>query len=263
MTFNPNQFLPNQAGLVPAKGQGSSPGAGSGGAPGLKPALIPGMIPGVGPGLGPGLSPSVSPGLSPGVSPGLAPGIAPGLVSGLGQASIALEPPAPPPPFSPVLYENAFSRLGMLNIANVADLGCGPGNFTSVMAKRNQRREVYVGVDISHAQIQTAKAAYPEWSFIYGDFRSPQVIERYERFEAYLLLNVMDILDDELAFLDLVPSGKPVLFSMPRFPKEGSLRYYEDVQSIRDRYSSHLAVKSVGRLALGADAYYMVVGVRW
>lgn len=179
------------------------------------------------------------------------------------QAAAPKEEPAPPPPFDPTLYENAFSRLGMMNIANVADLGCGPGNFTSVMAKRGQRREVYVGVDISHAQISTAKAAYPDWNFIYGDFKDPQIIGRYERFEAYLLLNVMDVLDDELGFLDLVPSEKPLLFSMPRFPKEGSLRYYEEISDLRARYSTHLSVKSVGRLMLGTDAYYMVVATRW
>jgi trans-aconitate methyltransferase len=192
-------------------------------------------------------------GLAPPASAGPPPGLAP-------------SPPAPAaaaPPFDPALYENAFSRLGMLNIANVADLGCGAGNFTSVMAKRRQRREVYIGVDISHAQIQAARGAYPDWNFIYGDFRSREVIERYERFEAYLLLNVMDILDDELSLISLFPSQKPILFNMPRFPKEGSARYYEDVPALRERYSGHLAIKSVGRLNLGSEAYYMVVGVRW
>jgi hypothetical protein len=131
------------------------------------------------------------------------------------------------------------------------------------MVKRNQRREVYLGVDIGHANIQTARAAYPEWSFIYGDFRSPQIIERYERYEAFLLLNVMDILEDELSFLDLVPSQKPLLFNVPAFPKEGSLRYYGDVASLRERYSCHLSIKSVGRFNIGGEGYLMVVGVRW
>jgi trans-aconitate methyltransferase len=171
--------------------------------------------------------------------------------------------PVPPPPFDPTLYENAFSRLGMLNIANVADLGCGPGNFTSVMAKRNQRKEVYIGVDISHGHIKTARAAYPDWTFIYGDFRNREVIERYERFDAYLLLNVMDVLEDDLAFLDLLPPKKLLLFDMPRFAKPGSLRYHEDASSLRDRYSAHLSIRSVGRLRLGNDAYHMVVGERW
>ncbi|MDR2366744.1 MAG: class I SAM-dependent methyltransferase [Deltaproteobacteria bacterium] len=172
--------------------------------------------------------------------------------------------PTPPPPYDKAMYENAYGRLGLLRIANVADLGCGVGNFTGVMVGRNQRPEVYLGVDISHNNIKTAKAAYPGWNFIYGDFFDPGVRQHYERFEAYLLLNVMDVLGDELAFLDTVPSEKPVLFSMPRFAKEGSARYFPDPMELRDRYSNHLSIKSVGRFgsALGED-YSMVVGTRW
>ncbi|MDR1297820.1 MAG: methyltransferase domain-containing protein [Deltaproteobacteria bacterium] len=172
--------------------------------------------------------------------------------------------PVPPPPYDPTMYENAFGRLGLLQIANVADLGCGPGNFTGVMVKRRQKTEVYLGVDMSHNNIKTAKAAYPGWNFIYGDFLSPQVIQQYERYEAYLLLNMMDVMEDDQAFLDTVPSGKPVLFSMPRFPKEGSLRYFDDMSELRDRYSNHLSIQSVGRYAnaLG-ESYSMVVGRRW
>jgi trans-aconitate methyltransferase len=162
------------------------------------------------------------------------------------------------------MYENAYGRLGLLSIANVADLGCGVGNFTDVMVRKNQRFEVYIGVDMSHNNIKTCKATYPGWSFVYGDFHDPSVRQLYERYEAYLLLNVMDVLDDELAFLDTVPSQKPILFSMPRFPKEGSARYFDDPMTLRERYSNHLSIRSIGRCAdsLG-DNYSMVVGVRW
>ncbi|MDR3135548.1 MAG: class I SAM-dependent methyltransferase [Deltaproteobacteria bacterium] len=172
--------------------------------------------------------------------------------------------PVPPPPYDKAMYENAYGRLGLLQIANVADLGCGVGNFTGVMVARNQKPELYLGIDLSHNNIKVAKAAYPGWSFIYGDFTDPNVRQQYERYEAYLLLNVMDVLEDELAFLDTVPSEKPVLFSMPRFPKEGSARHFENPMDLRDRYSSHLSIKSVGRFnSRPGESYSMVVGVRW
>jgi phospholipid N-methyltransferase len=162
------------------------------------------------------------------------------------------------------MYENAYGRLGLLQIANIADLGCGFGNFTGVMISRHQKPEVYLGVDMSHNCVKIAKAAYPGWNFIYGDFFTPQIRQLYERYEAYLLLNMMDVLEDEIAFLDIVPSGKPLLFSMPRFPKEGSLRYYDDATGLRDRYSNHLSIKSVGLYKSGlGELYSMVVGIRW
>ncbi|MDR2300962.1 MAG: class I SAM-dependent methyltransferase [Deltaproteobacteria bacterium] len=172
--------------------------------------------------------------------------------------------PVPPPPYDRAMYENAYGRLGLLHIANVVDLGCGVGNFTGVMVSRRQKPELYLGVDLSHNNIKVAKAAYPGWSFIYGDFNDPAVRQQYERYEAYLLLNMMDVMDDDLAFLDTVPSEKPVLFSMPRFPKEGSLRYFDDPALLRDRYSNYLAIKSVGRFSdAQGQTYSMVVAVRW
>jgi SAM-dependent methyltransferase len=180
------------------------------------------------------------------------------------QAPEAPVEPVPPPPYDKSMYENAYGRLGLLHIANVVDLGCGPGNFTGVMVSRHQRPEVYLGVDMSHNNIKIAKAAYPGWNFIYGDFNNPAIRQQYERYEAYLLLNMMDIMEDELAFLDTVPSQKPVLFSMPRFPKEGSLRYFDDPLALRDRYSNQLSIKSVGRFNnANGEVYSMVVGVRW
>ncbi|MDR2611464.1 MAG: class I SAM-dependent methyltransferase [Deltaproteobacteria bacterium] len=171
--------------------------------------------------------------------------------------------PVPPPPYDKALYRDAYSRLGLLSIANVADLGCGCGNFTGVMADKNQRREVYLGVDMSHDNIRIARAAYPGWNFIYGDFNDPAVRREYERYEAYLLLNVLDVIEDDLGFLDTVPQGKPVLFSMPRAGREGSVRHFGDTFSLRERYSSQLNIRSVGRFKAGDDVLSMVVGVRW
>ncbi|MDR1545762.1 MAG: class I SAM-dependent methyltransferase [Deltaproteobacteria bacterium] len=172
--------------------------------------------------------------------------------------------PTPLPPYDKTMYENAFSRLGMLNIANVVDLGCGPGRFAGVMTERRQRPEVYLGVDRGHDQIKTAKAAFPGWSFLYGDFCDPQIRSQYERYEAFLLLNVLEQLEDDLGFLAGVPSGKPVVFSMPQFPKEGALRYYADSSSLRERYSSLLSVRAMGRyVSSSGEVYAMAQGVRW
>jgi SAM-dependent methyltransferase len=161
------------------------------------------------------------------------------------------------------MYLDAYSRLGLLSIANVADLGCGCGNFTGIMVDKRQKTEVYIGVDMSHNQIKTAKAAYPGWNFIYGDFTNPLIIEKYERYEAYLLLNVLDTMEDEMPFLELVPSGKPLLFSVPRAEKEGSLRFFPDNLSLRDRYSGILNIRSVGRFKCGTDVFSMVLAERW
>ncbi|MDR2405585.1 MAG: class I SAM-dependent methyltransferase [Deltaproteobacteria bacterium] len=168
-----------------------------------------------------------------------------------------------PPPFNQGLYKDAFSRLGLLHIANVADLGCGAGNFTSVMVEKNQRPEVYIGVDQSHTQIQIAKQAYPGWHFVYGDFNAAYVRQEYERFEAYLLLNVLDTIEDDLGFLEGITSGKYLVFSYPKAEREGSLRFFPDNYSMRDRYSALLNIRTIGTFRGDNEEYGMVAAVKW
>jgi SAM-dependent methyltransferase len=169
----------------------------------------------------------------------------------------------PSPPYDPGLYRDAYSRLGLMRLANICDLGCGSGNFTAVMVKNNQRPEVYLGVDISHAQISAAREAYPGWNFIYGDFFQPQVFERYERYDAFLLLNVLDSLEDDLDLLASLPSGKPVLLSAPKFPRPESYRHFPDQPTLKERYGNLLNFRSIGVYRNKDMVYHMAVGERW
>ena len=185
----------------------------------------------------------------------------PGLVKPRAEENLA---PVPPPPFDPTMYQNAFSRLGMLSIENVADLGCGAGNFVSVMTARNQRPEVYLGIDNSHSQISIAKAAYPGWKFIYGDFTQERVKAEYERYGAFLMLNLIDTLDDDLAFLASMPEGKPLVFSVPRFERADSKLFLPDNPDVHERYSSILNIRSIGIFRNAErEAWSMVLAARW
>ncbi|MDR2338694.1 MAG: methyltransferase domain-containing protein [Deltaproteobacteria bacterium] len=169
-----------------------------------------------------------------------------------------------PEPFDRGLYLDAYSRLGLLRIANVADLGCGQGNFTSVMSAKRQKNEVYIGVDSSHARIQIARKAYPGWRFVYGDFTDPKVREEYERFEAYLLLDVLDAMEDDLGFLERITPGKHLVFNVRKNMREGAVRCFEDHFAVRTRYSALLSIKSMGSFRGGSDGGCgMVVASRW
>lgn len=173
--------------------------------------------------------------------------------------------PVAPPPFDEGIYADAYGRLGMLSIENVADLGCGAGNFVSIMQSRNQRPEVYVGIDSSHSQISTAKAAYPGWKFIYGDFNNERVKAEYERYGAYLLLHMVDTAEDDIAFLMSMPEDKPLVFSIPKFEKEGSKLWLAEGRDIHERYSSFLSIKNIGRYRCKTtdETYNMIVAKRW
>jgi SAM-dependent methyltransferase len=187
----------------------------------------------------------------------------------LNRAVVGAQPdasaaPVPPPEFDPEMYVNAYGRLGMMSIENVVDLGCGAGNFVSVMIARKQRTEMYLGIDNNHQQISVAKAAYPGWKFLYGDFNNERVKMEYDRYGAYLMLNLVDFMPDDLAFLHGMPEGKPLLFSIPKFDKEGSTVWLADGREIHDRYSSFLNIHSIGRYRNPfGETWSMIIASRW
>ena len=189
----------------------------------------------------------------------------PGLAAGRDRARECEEAPAPPPPFDRGLYLDAYSRLGMLGIDNVADLGCGAGSFVAVMTAKGMKPEMYVGVDRNHQRVKQARAAYPGWKFIYGDMRDDRIRAEYERYGAFLMLNLIDTLEDDLDFLAGLPENKPLVFSLPKTALEGSRRLLTESNDIRDRYSPVLRIGNVGRYVSPAtgQGWSMVMAARW
>ncbi|MDR1395050.1 MAG: hypothetical protein LBK52_02620, partial [Deltaproteobacteria bacterium] len=70
-------------------------------------------------------------------------------------------------------------------------------------------------------------------------------------------------LEDDLSVLEIIPSGRPVLFSMPRTEKEGSKRWFNDPLSLKQRYGNFLNIRSMGRFRASEAVYSMIVGERW
>ena len=172
--------------------------------------------------------------------------------------------PVAPPPFEEAMYANAYGRLGLLSIANVVDLGCGAGNFVKIMRDRKQKPEMYLGIDCSHKCISTAKAAYPGWNFLYGDFYNERVRAEYERFDAILLLNMVDTIEDDVTLLQFMPEGKPLVFSVPKAPREGSLRHFTEGRDVYEKYSSFLNIRSIGRFKNNAgEEWSMINASKW
>jgi hypothetical protein len=174
-------------------------------------------------------------------------------------------PAEPPPPFEPGLYLDAYGRLGHLGINNVADLGCGVGNFVSIMTAKGMRPEMYVGVDNNHQRISTAKAAYPGWKFIYGDMRDSRIRAEYERYGAFLMLGLIDTLEDDLEFLASMPPEKPLVFSIANSERPEASFFLPESNAVRERYSSIIRIKTVGRYYRPNTNYgwFIVQGAKW
>lgn len=162
------------------------------------------------------------------------------------------------------LYRSAFTRLGLVGIKNVADIGCGAGNFVKVMVKMKQRPEVYMGMDKHKPFIDTARRNFPDWKFILGDFFSEQIRKELDNYGGFLILEMLDFFEKDQELLADIPSGKPVVFSVRNFESPQALRWFEDRRAVLKRYSPFLEIKQLGMYKKSSgEAWFMGTSFRW
>jgi hypothetical protein len=122
-------------------------------------------------------------------------------------------------------------------------------------------------VDSNHQRISTAKAAYPGWKFIYGDMRDVRIQAEYERYGAFLMLNLIDTLEDDVDFLASLPPEKHLVFSVARSERPEANFFLAESNDVRDRYSSILKISNVGRYYYPntdeLEGWFIVLASRW
>lgn len=167
-------------------------------------------------------------------------------------------------PLDDVLYRDAYLRLGMLNIQRVADLGCGTGPFVKVLTERNQRKEVYWGVDVDMKKIEIARKRFPGWTFAFGDFHTQTTRNEIAKYDAYLMIKILDYIQDDQGLIASFPSGAPMVFSLAGFEAAGCVRHFQNKNAILERYSGLVEIKLSG-LSRRQDGkvWHMVTGNRW
>jgi trans-aconitate 2-methyltransferase len=88
-------------------------------------------------------------------------------------------------------------RIPLIDAANAADIGCGPGNSTEVLRQRYPQARI-VGVDSSPDMIEAARQRLPDVAFEVGDIREWRLEERLD----VILAN---------AVLQWIPGHEPLL----------------------------------------------------
>jgi trans-aconitate 2-methyltransferase len=89
--------------------------------------------------------------------------------------------------FNPLAYD--FIRDNLVQDAfRAADLGCGPGYTTDMLAKATHALEVF-GIDISEYFINLCRKQYPKYSFIQGDVTNLESEQKYDLIYCRFLLS--------------------------------------------------------------------------
>lgn len=138
------------------------------------------------------------------------------------------------------VYETA---AGMLTPSNpVVDLGSGTGRFAQLLRRRGFGK--YVGMDFSQAAVDESHSYVPlfdldtAWdaSFVVADLREIEVFAESSN-TAFVSLEVLEHLDEDLGLVAKIPPGHQFVFSVPNYWSAAHLRIFRGLGDVFERYA--------------------------
>lgn len=159
------------------------------------------------------------------------------------------------------LYAVIGDRVRALDTKSILDIGCGPGQVASLL--RDLGVTGYLGVDFSAARIEYARRICPEFSFVAADVLTIDLLETH-RYETLLAIEFLEHIEDDIALVRRIPQGVKVLFSVPNFPHESHVRYFDSATSVERRYGDCLSQMDVTGLLQSPEGreFFIVQGTR-
>jgi len=132
------------------------------------------------------------------------------------------------------IYEEAKKLLpSHKDYRTIVDLGCGVGYFSLLV-----RKHKYYGIDFSKDVIREAKRISPDKTFICNDLLSDDINSLFTDDAIYVCIEALEHIVRDMDVIRRIPSGSPVIFSVPNRDYESHVRYFKNQNVIINRYES-------------------------
>lgn len=118
----------------------------------------------------------------------------------------------------------------------ICEIGCGSGQFANMLFDNGYLE--YIGIDFSSKAIDLARKTNPQYvsKFICGDAFSCLQAREKNGNTLFIMFEVLEHINKNVALLNMLPSGSEILFSVPNFKSFNHVRTFTSLEAIKDRY---------------------------
>jgi trans-aconitate methyltransferase len=120
----------------------------------------------------------------------------------------------------------------------IVELGCGTGRFAELL--RRSGLDSYRGFDFAPDVVDEAARYCTAYPFHVADIREWEHGPDLPDVCCYVLLEVLEHLDDDIDALERIPPGCPIVFSVPNFWSASHVRRYAQPREVFERFGSLL-----------------------
>jgi len=129
-------------------------------------------------------------------------------------------------------------RILRSGASSVLDLGCGPGQFASLLRDMGLKR--YCGVDFSAKAINLARQQCPSFDFRVVDLSESDLLKTFD-YDCVVALEFLEHVRDDDTIIGQIRSGTKFYATVPSFPDVAHIRHFTDQEEVRRRYQGHFS----------------------
>ena len=154
-------------------------------------------------------------------------------------------------PHFPVM-QIALSYIKELRNPYIMEFGCGTGQFAQLLWEHGIRE--YMGVDFSPKAVEIASSLSPQ-VFEVQDCTS---YNPAEYFDTFVTMEILEHIEKDLETISRIPTGKTIIFSVPRFDNTAHVRFFTSKEQVQERYCKLIKLDDLMKY----QNWYIAKGVR-
>jgi len=119
---------------------------------------------------------------------------------------------------------------------SILEIGCGSGQFAAYLWDYGYRH--YLGTDFSSVAIDMCQ------KLISQKFKKEDCFKSIKReYDIVLAMEILEHLEKDLELLKMIPTGKKIVFSVPKFDEASHVRHFPKLEDVLKRYDSIIKIE--------------------